>query len=118
MIWEHYPCWVDDRNPHIYGDHRAVYEFLVGPIPVGQVLDHLCRVKACVNPRHLEPVTQNENMRRGYLARGKMRRETIVCGTPSGYVRGCRCDDCRRANRDVSRRRRNSKLLDMDQQTN
>jgi hypothetical protein len=45
--------------------HRAVYELLVEPIPDGLVLDHLCRVTSCVNPSHLEPVTQGENVRRG-----------------------------------------------------
>jgi hypothetical protein len=45
--------------------HRIVYELLVGPIPAGAVLDHLCRTKWCVNPDHLEPVTHAENCRRG-----------------------------------------------------
>lgn len=45
--------------------HRYTYELLVGPIPEGLELDHLCRVRACVNPAHLEPVTHQENMRRG-----------------------------------------------------
>src|ERR1051326_2493639 len=40
--------------------HRFVYELLVGPVPDGLVLDHLCRVKNCVNPAHLEPVTNWE----------------------------------------------------------
>lgn len=47
------------------GAHRYVYEALVGPIPDGLVLDHLCRVRHCVNPAHLEPVTNAENIRRG-----------------------------------------------------
>ncbi len=45
--------------------HRALYEALVGPIPAGMELDHLCRVRSCVNPAHLEPVTRRENLRRG-----------------------------------------------------
>lgn len=45
--------------------HRFAYELLVGPIPVGLQLDHLCRVRRCVNPAHLEPVTARENIMRG-----------------------------------------------------
>lgn len=45
--------------------HRWAYERIVGPIPEGLQLDHLCRVRACVNPSHLEPVTQRENIMRG-----------------------------------------------------
>lgn len=45
--------------------HRVAYEQLVGPIPAGLVIDHLCRVRHCVNPAHLEPVTNAENLRRG-----------------------------------------------------
>lgn len=52
------------------GAHRAVYEALVGPVPDGMQLDHLCRVTQCVNPDHLEPVTIGENIRRGHSARG------------------------------------------------
>lgn len=46
------------------GAHRAVYELLVGPIPDGMQIDHLCGVRRCVNPDHLEPVTARENTRR------------------------------------------------------
>ncbi|KKN74894.1 hypothetical protein LCGC14_0386430 [marine sediment metagenome] len=45
--------------------HRVAYEELVGPIPEGLQLDHLCRVRNCVNPAHLEAVTSGENTRRG-----------------------------------------------------
>ena len=47
--------------------HRRAYLELVGPIPEGMQLDHLCRVRACVNPSHLEPVTPRENARRADL---------------------------------------------------
>jgi HNH endonuclease len=58
--------------------HRAFYEDIVGPIPVGLVLDHLCRDPLCVNPLHLEPVTQRENTLRG-LSRHNHRHKATVC---------------------------------------
>lgn len=45
--------------------HRFAYEMQVGPIPHGMVLDHLCRTRLCVNPSHLEPITNAENVLRG-----------------------------------------------------
>ena len=45
--------------------HRIAYEHFVGPIPEKMDLDHLCRVRCCVNPAHLEPVTRRENNLRG-----------------------------------------------------
>lgn len=45
--------------------HRVSYEILVGSIPTDMVLDHLCRVRHCVNPKHLEVVTRRENTLRG-----------------------------------------------------
>lgn len=44
--------------------HRFAYELLVGPIPLGLTIDHLCENKMCVNPKHLEPTTIGENARR------------------------------------------------------
>jgi hypothetical protein len=44
--------------------HRFTYAVFMGGIPFGMVVDHLCQNKACVNPAHLEPVTQGENIRR------------------------------------------------------
>ena len=69
-------CWIftGARSSNGYGSisvsgrvasaHRAAYEILVGPIPAGLQLDHLCRVRNCCNPAHLEPVTPRENVRR------------------------------------------------------
>lgn len=45
--------------------HRVSYETFVGPIPPGLTIDHLCRQRLCINPKHLEPVTMAENHRRG-----------------------------------------------------
>lgn len=45
--------------------HRVAYEILRGPIPPGLHIDHLCRTPSCVNPDHLEPVTQRVNTMRG-----------------------------------------------------
>lgn len=45
--------------------HRLIYTLLIGEIPEGMVLDHLCRNRRCVNPHHLEPVTVKENTHRG-----------------------------------------------------
>lgn len=66
--------WLGKLRPDGYGiasrrgvqirAHRFVYETYVGVIPRGLTLDHLCRNPMCVNPRHLEPVTASENVRR------------------------------------------------------
>lgn len=45
--------------------HRFAYELLIGPIPKGLTLDHLCRNTLCVNPKHSEPVTRRVNTLRG-----------------------------------------------------
>jgi hypothetical protein len=50
--------------------HRVSYEHLVGPIPQGMMIDHLCRTRCCINPDHLEPVTNAENIRRGQAGKG------------------------------------------------
>jgi hypothetical protein len=44
--------------------HRFAYELMVGPIPEGLTLDHLCRNTSCVNPEHLEPATERDNILR------------------------------------------------------
>lgn len=45
--------------------HRVVYELLVGPVPEGTEIDHLCRNRACVRPDHLDPVSKKVNIARG-----------------------------------------------------
>lgn len=67
--------WLGSLNKYGYGQflfnnktlkaHRFSYEYHIGPIPDGLVIDHLCRVPECVNPNHLEAVTQQENVQRG-----------------------------------------------------
>lgn len=51
--------------------HRFSYEHFVGPIPEGMVIDHLCGIKCCVNPDHLEAVPQKENMRRAWARKSR-----------------------------------------------
>lgn len=58
--------------------HRASYQHLVGPIPEGLTLDHLCMNKRCINPAHLEPVTQRENLRRGLVAHNVIERLKVI----------------------------------------
>ena len=45
--------------------HRVLFSIIFGPIPKGQVLDHLCKNRSCVKPTHMEPVTVRENTLRG-----------------------------------------------------
>jgi hypothetical protein len=54
--------------------HRVSYELFSGPIPIGLQIDHLCRQRCCVNPKHLEPVTPSTNIRRGSISEVVKRR--------------------------------------------
>ncbi len=61
---------------HLKYVHRVIYELLVGPIPQGLELDHLCRNPTCVNPDHLEAVTHRENVLRGMSISANRARQT------------------------------------------
>ena len=85
--------------------HRVVYEWLVDQIPSGLTLDHLCRVRDCVRPDHLEPVTMRENLMRGstFVARNAAKTH-CPSGHPYTGVNlylnpqgGRECRACRRA---------------------
>lgn len=62
------------RAGRIMAAHRVMYEALVGVIPDGLEIDHLCRNTRCVNPQHLEPVTRAENQRRRAAAQTECKR--------------------------------------------
>lgn len=85
--------------------HRWAYEHWVGPIPEGMQIDHLCRIRQCVNPEHLEPVTPRENVLRsdsppGLSHRtGKCKHGHEMTPENTSYTKsGSRqCKTCRRA---------------------
>ena len=63
--------------------HRVSYELFRGPIPDGLQIDHLCRIRHCVNPDHLEAVTQRENILRGTSPSAKAAaRDACINGHP------------------------------------
>jgi len=94
------------------GAHRTAYTALVGPVPASLHLDHLCRVRCCVNPAHLEPVTPRENMLRGVSPHAVNARKTHCAkGHPMRDHAGRReCIFCRRAYRAKWYRERRAKL--------
>lgn len=113
------PCWLSTMRPDSNGYvgfrravgltdkrlHDLVYERLVGPVPIGQELDHLCRVRGFCCPFHLEAVTHRVNVRRGSSpAAVNAARSACAHGHPfdeaNTYYRtdnGCRqCRACKR----------------------
>ena len=93
---------VGGRAGRMVPGHRWSYEHFVGPIPEGLTLDHLCRVRGCVNPWHLEPVTRGENVMRGFgpaaiaarathCQRGHLKSESMVSNGPRKRT----CGPCR-----------------------
>lgn len=106
--------WMGKRDSAGYGQlnmaghkawlaHRLSYETFVGPIPEGLTIDHLCENPPCINPEHLEPVTNAENMRRRAERRTHCLRGHEISEansyTPVGHRRRCRVCDRLRARR-------------------
>ena len=94
--------WMNDgrRSAAAY---IVAYELTFGSVPAGLMLDHLCRNRRCVNPTHLEPVTNEENLRRGiapnpyrYLSlwcnRGHYRTTALTRFIPGGSIRCRLCE--------------------------
>lgn len=93
-----------------YDAHRVAYEDARGRIPTGMQLDHLCRVPGCVNPSHLEPVPQPENIWRGkkrdlytHCPKGHEMTESNTYRIPS--TGGRMCQQCRRDRRPAEKQR-------------
>ncbi|WP_369377644.1 HNH endonuclease signature motif containing protein [Streptomyces sp. cg36] len=88
---------IGDHKHHV---HRLAYEVMVGPIPPGLVIDHLCRNRRCLRPDHLEPVPQRTNILRGEGPTARNARRThCVRGhrfdTANTYVRPSGARNCR-----------------------
>lgn len=102
------------RRPNQFLAHRYAYELVIGPIPDGMTLDHLCAVRNCVNPAHLEPVTLHENIIRSDGPAGRHARATecasghvFTPGNTRTDARGWRvCVSCKRERDAESAQRR------------
>lgn len=110
-----YALYCESRRGSTYA-HRVAYRSLRGEIPVGLVLDHLCRNKRCVNPWHLEAVSQRTNVLRGRGPTAVNARRTICVNghalvpENTGRTRDGRrfCRECGRINEHATRARRKS----------
>lgn len=92
----------NDNGKGVYG-HRFMYEHLIGVIPEGLTIDHLCRVRSCLNPQHLEPVTMKVNILRGISPFAVNARKThcvhgheYTAENTISLKNGRECKECRR----------------------
>jgi hypothetical protein len=97
--------------------HRVAYELHIGPIGEDLTIDHLCRVKACVNPAHLEVVSRSENSRRGSPTTGAThckRGHELAGANLIVKKRGNRppCRNCRTCRDEAALERRIAALVD------
>lgn len=79
---EGYASFKADGQPN---GHRWAYQHFVGAIPAGLYIDHLCRVRHCVNPDHLEAVTNAENIRRGESRLNSAKYAATLTHCPQGH---------------------------------
>lgn len=93
--------------------HRLIYELLIGPIPDGLDIDHLCSNKLCVNPDHLEPVTRSVNIQRAIDREERPRKTACPQGHPFDESNtivlapsGRRCRLCRQSQQAKYRERK------------
>jgi hypothetical protein len=83
------------RHAGLIRTHRLSYELLVGPIPEGLQIDHLCKNRKCCNPEHLEPVTGAENVRRAFENHTLCPRGHELPPKASPGVRRVQCKTCK-----------------------
>jgi hypothetical protein len=114
--WDGYGQVRHDGNTRLV--HRLTYRLIVGPIPDGLTLDHLCRIRACCNPEHLDPVTLKVNILRADTFQAHYAAQTHCKNnhefTPENtYIEGSgsrRCRECKRALNRASKARLKARM--------
>ena len=121
--------WIGAINPNGYGRfqyngsigyaHRWAYEQAHGPIPDGMDIDHLCRVRHCVNPDHMEAVSRRKNILRGEHPSAKLHRNNMckhghVRNSDNAYINSHGWWICRVCRRNRKRQDRITRIKDED----